>query len=286
MDRHTLYPPQKVLHLDKAKSLKGEYFTCDYALLPKIDGIYLYVDYIDGVWYPPCTSSGRILPSVEHLLTSFKKLSVPNNSRLIFEGTIKGESFHTLNGIFNRKYEQAENVVFWFHDLINLKEPNIGFIHRHSDLKTVFNSNLSFDFTPEIVGIFEVTRSLATVNKFFDYVLSGQGEGIILKKIDSTYNFGKRDSSMLKIKEEVTEDCIVLDILEGEGKYRDTTGALVVARENGNVIKISGMTDAQREDWWFNRENILHKYIEVKAMKELLDGTLREPRFKCVRYDK
>lgn len=75
--------------------------------------IYLYVDYIDGVWYPPCTSSGRILPSVvTHLLVSFKKLSVPNNSRLIFEGTIKGESFHTLNGIFNRKYEQAENVVF------------------------------------------------------------------------------------------------------------------------------------------------------------------------------
>lgn len=286
MDRHTLYPPQKVLHLEKAKSIKNNMFTCDYVILPKIDGIYLYVDYIEGVWYPPCTSSGRVLPSVEHLLPSFKKLKVPDNSRLIFEGTIKGEPFHTLNGIFNRKYERAENVVFWFHDLIKLKEPNISFIWRHTDLEKLILNADSLDFEPEVIGRFDITNSLDVVRNYFDMVISDGGEGVILKKIDHGYDFGKRNSSMLKLKEEITEDCIVLDILEGQGKYKDTTGALVVARENGTVIQVSGMTDAQREDWWFNRNNILHKYVEIKAMKELPDKTLREPRFKCVRYDK
>jgi hypothetical protein len=33
--------------------------------------------------------------------------------------------------------------------------------------------------------------------------------------------------------------------------------------------------------------SLIHgKVVEVKAMKELPDGSLREPRFKCIREDK
>jgi DNA ligase-1 len=46
------------------------------------------------------------------------------------------------------------------------------------------------------------------------------------------------------------------------------------------------MTDAQRELWWAEPTLINGKVVEVKAMKELPDGSLREPRFKCIREDK
>jgi hypothetical protein len=46
------------------------------------------------------------------------------------------------------------------------------------------------------------------------------------------------------------------------------------------------MTDKQRTTWWNARSLIIGQVIEVKAMQELPDGSLREPRFKCVRFDK
>jgi DNA ligase-1 len=75
-------------------------------------------------------------------------------------------------------------------------------------------------------------------------------------------------------------------MVKGEGKYSDTLGALLVRDKNGITHTISGMTDGQRELWWENPLLIQGKVVEVKAMKELPDGSLREPRFKCIREDK
>jgi DNA ligase-1 len=124
---------------------------------------------------------------------------------------------------------------------------------------------------------------------FYDHfgnVISKGGEGVILKDIDSGYFFGKRNDRMLKIKEEVTKDLQVVGMVKGEGKYSDTLGALLVRDKNGITHTISGMTDGQRELWWENPLLIQGKVVEVKAMKELPDGSLREPRFKCIREDK
>ena len=48
----------------------------------------------------------------------------------------------------------------------------------------------------------------------------------------------------------------------------------------------SGMTDAQRDEWWKAESAIIGKVVEIKAMKRLKDGSLREPRFKSIRFDK
>lgn len=276
---------QKVLHYHLAKEKKSFKISSPYAIMEKLDGWFVYIDFINGKTEGLKSSSGRIIPSLKHLSDSLATKRFPYDCRLIFEATIPGLLFHETNGILNRKYELALDTVLNFHDFILLDMPRTPFINRYQSInKDYLADALEDKFS--IIPILDVTTKEETFFKHFNEITSRNGEGVILKNINAGYSFGKRNMDIMKIKEEVTEDCIVLDILEGEGKYRDTTGALVVARENGTVIKVSGMTDAQREDWWFNRENILHKYVEVKAMKELPDGTLREPRFKCVRYDK
>lgn len=276
---------QKVLHYHLAKEKKSFKISSPYAIMEKLDGWFVYIDFINGKTEGLKSSSGRIIPSLKHLSDSLATKRFPYDCRLIFEATIPGLLFHETNGILNRKFELALDTVLNFHDFVLFDMPRTPFINRYQSInKDYLADTLGDKFS--IIPILDVTTKEETFFKHFNEITSRNGEGVILKNINAGYSFGKRNMDIMKIKEEVTEDCIVLDILEGEGKYKDTTGALVVARENGTVIKVSGMTDAQREDWWFNRENILHKYIEVKAMKELPDGTLREPRFKCVRYDK
>jgi DNA ligase-1 len=137
-----------------------------------------------------------------------------------------------------------------------------------------------------LIEILEVSKEEPVFYDHFGNVISKGGEGVILKDIDSGYFFGKRNDRMLKIKEEVTKDFVVIGIAEGEGKYKDTLGTLVVQGKNRVTHSISGMTDAQRELWWSEPSLIHGKVVEVKAMKELPDGSLREPRFKCIREDK
>ena len=279
------YPIQKVLHYHLAKEKKNFKITSPYAIMEKLDGWYVYIDFFDGKTEGLKSSSGRLIPSLKYLSDRLAIIKPIYDCRIIFEANIPGLKFHETNGILNRKYEQAENVILNLHDMIEFELWKTPFINRYEKVNTqLFEDVLENQFN--LIPIIEITNKESLFIEWFEQLTSIGNEGIILKNIDASYSFGKRNSDVMKIKEEVTEDCIVLDIIEGQGKYKDTTGALVVARENGTVIQVSGMTDAQREDWWFNRDNILHKYVEVKAMKELPDGTLREPRFKAVRYDR
>lgn len=78
----------------------------------------------------------------------------------------------------------------------------------------------------------------------------------------------------------------MVGITIGEGKYCDTVGSLQVLRPNGIIINVSGMADSNKENWWEQPNEIIGKTVEIKAMKELPDETLREPRFKAIRYDR
>lgn len=282
------FPIQKVLHLSEAKKKKSFTFSRNYAILPKLDGWYVYLDCIAGRWGKLSSSAGREIPSLEDLSAKLSKLHTPSrNLRLIFEATIPDKLFHETNGILNRKYEQAEGVVLNLHDIVPLDEPNTPYFIRYENCKMYENILQQLLGSQAcLVPILEVTKEEPVFYSHFNTIISTGGEGVILKDIDSGYFFGKRNNTMLKIKEEVTKDLLVVGMLSGEGKYQDTLGALRVKGKNGIEHTISGMTDGQRELWWTRPDLIVGKVVEVKAMKELPDGTLREPRFKCIREDK
>ena len=121
-----------------------------------------------------------------------------------------------------------------------------------------------------------------------DKVWQAQGEGVILKRSTAPYSPEKRNFDLMKIKEELTLDLEVIGMVAGKdtGKYANTLGGLLVRDKASNVHAVSGMTDDQRITWWNNQDLILGKVVEVKAMKRLTDGSLREPRFKAIRFDK
>ena len=281
------YSPQKALHYNEAVKKKN-YIPNTFAIQPKLDGWFVMIDFIDGKWGKLTSRAEREIPSIAYLNEKIEEALQPTQDlRLIFEATIPDMQFHELNGVLNRKYEDAENVVLNLHDIIYLQKPEMPFRDRYMFLESVYD-----DLYPvlqdkvQLVPILAISSQEDVFYYHFNQVTSSGGEGIILKNYNSGYFFGKRNAHLMKIKEEVTKDLAVVGMVEGEGKYAGTLGALIVQSRDGTKHQVSGMTDDQRTSWWNDRSLIVGQVVEIKAMKELPDGSLREARFKCVRFDK
>lgn len=281
------YPVQKALHYNEAKAKKN-FELGTYAIMEKLDGWFVYIDYIDGEWGKLKSRAEREIPSIAYLNEKIEKALHPTQDlRLIFEATIPDMQFHELNGVLNRKYEDAENVVLNLHDIIYLQKPEMPFRDRYMFLESVYDDLYTvLQDKVQLIPILAISSQEDVFYYHFNQVTSSGGEGIILKNYNSGYFFGKRNAHLMKIKEEVAKDLAVVGMVEGEGKYAGTLGALIVQSRDGTKHQVSGMTDAQRDEWWSSTRSIIGKVVEIKAMKELPDGSLREPRFKCIRHDK
>ena len=281
------YPVQKALHYNEAKAKKN-FELGTYAIMEKLDGWFVYIDYIDGEWGKLKSRAEREIPSIAYLNEKIQEALQPTQDlRLIFEATIPDMQFHELNGVLNRKFEDAENVVLNLHDIIYLQKPEMPFRDRYMFLESVYDDLYTvLQDKVQLVPILAISSQEDVFYYHFNQVTSSGGEGIILKNYNSGYFFGKRNAHLMKIKEEVTKDLAVVGMVEGEGKYAGTLGALIVQSRDGTKHQVSGMTDEQRTSWWNDRSLIIGKVVEIKAMKELPDGSLREPRFKCIRFDK
>jgi len=274
--------PQKAkhFHLEQAKK-NPNYIDTKVHIFEKYDGWYGY--YENGHIY---SRAGRIIPSVQWLADKIKAV-YPYTGVLIFEILVKGvEDFPTLNGLLNRKKEPCYNAYLRVHDFrvgVSLTPFNIRF---RQAAQAVDIMNLDEVVMAPIIKT--VTLGLDAEQTLLDVARSiwkEGGEGIIIKNAKGKYIFGARNSDIMKIKQEITKDLLVIGMDEGKGKYSGTLGRLVCKSTKGEIV-VSGMTDKQRDDWWTGRETIIGKVIEVKAMLELPDGMLREPRFKAVRHDK
>jgi DNA ligase-1 len=290
--------PQKALHLHLAKEVKKFKFG-EYAVMEKYDGWYCYIDFVNGKWDVLRSRVGREVPAFTDISKFLVKIGTGSiDCRFIFEATIPGINFHEANGIFNRKSEQAQGVTLYFHDVVDLDNHSLDFETRYSlgckILGEFFQACKQADMLElanrpcniAIVPVLRVVDREEEAQELFQEVTRRGGEGIILKELSSGYHFGKRNSTLLKIKEEITKDLEVVGLIEGEGKYLGTLGALQVRGKNGIVIEVSGMSGWERNAWWVNPAMIIGKVVEVKAMKELEGGMLREARFKAIRFDK
>ena len=112
------------------------------------------------------------------------------------------------------------------------------------------------------------------------------GEGVILRVPTSVFRAGKRNNDVIRIKQKITYDLEVLDVFEGKGKYVGMCGGLILKFKDNKTVRVSGMSDMERSEWWSDKSKIIGKVVEVEAMKDSSKGVLREPRVKYVRYDK
>lgn len=275
----------KVLHTDKLNT------GIPYMVMPKVDGWYAYIDYVNGKW-SSIQNEKRVIHSMAWydrvIKDFFPKLPV-GNVRLIGELYIPEAPFRVTNGILNRKREQAEQVVFACHDMVSLDPgtelstlPNHG---RHRLLTSQFKHDIWNFWT---IPTLEITPDISRWEYWADKIPDLNHDGIVIKSAYAKYIPGKRNITMMKWKREITLDAWITDVFKTEGKKGNPMWNFSFAGVE-DEHKFGGTVAVPKHEDWAKIESgqvNLGDTIEIKVMKILENGSLREPRFCKFRNDR
>lgn len=269
--------PQKAKHFYLEAEKKNPHFIGkQYAVFQKHDGWYGYMDGDDCIR----SRNMREIPSLKWMSDELRGTF---EGRLIFEIEVNDMPlFSDLNGYLNR-HAAAKRAHIRVHDHICVGQPDMQFSERINGCLRVIE-DLPVAYT-NLATMLSINTNYQQWQSMAQEQWALGNEGIIMKDLSAPYSAGSRIGSLLKIKEDITLNCTVIGIEEGLGKYEDMLGSLVVVDDDGNEHKVGGMTDDQRQGWWYDPRQIVGKIAEIKAMKRLPNGALREPRFKAIRYD-
>lgn len=288
-----LIPEFNVMLASEAKLEDIEYPTI---VEPKYDGIRVlaaieknqnsiskndFADFYDAVFF---SRNGIQLHSFYKLHNSISK----KFSGFVLDGEMTGENFLDITKIFRTKKQiSLDTVTYNVFDIIPSEDffsskPNSYYTLpvRKSFLKNHIDNNSSIKSVP-----YNIVNNELELNTIYEKWLNLGYEGIIIKNLNGLYEY-KRSKNWLKLKPFHTEDVPIKNIIEGEGKYKNSLGALEIIYK-GKLVRVgSGFSDELRNQIWKDAQNLQGKIIEIKYQEETPDGSLRFPVFIKFRPDK
>lgn len=126
------------------------------------------------------------------------------------------------------------------------------------------------------------------IEKAKDGAIEAGDEGIIVKDLQSPYEFGKRSAYWQKQKLDAESvDVVITGFNEGTGETSGTLGAVEIESADGVPLgnSGSGFSEAQRDKIWNNKEKYLNRVIEIEGRGIVSQGKVRMPIFKRARFD-
>lgn len=131
------------------------------------------------------------------------------------------------------------------------------------------------------------TDSLEECRKLEQIWLAQGYEGAMVLP-DIPYYKGKKSNKLLKFKTMLSQDCEIIGVYEGTGKYENMMGGMHLLQEDG-VTRCdvgSGFSDEDRARIWSDRSSVIGRVAEIKYQELTPDGVMRFPIFLRYREDK
>lgn len=229
---------------------------------PKLDGVRLLIVSLDDgvqVW----SRNGKRVTHFEKLLEECK---LPKG--VIFDCELFVKDWNTSMSIYQRE-TLADKAVFWVFDGFTIDEyqqkktPPLS--ERKERLKRWLSSiscRSHFKYMQHTI-----VNSMKELKQEYKRALALGLEGLMIKDPDSVYQFGKRTTHWLKLKEVDYVTCKIIGFIEGTGKNKGRLGALVLRHKNVTFHCGNGFTDEDREEFWKKRESLKGKCIEVLLVR-------------------
>jgi len=235
-------------------------------------------------------------PDIQEQLNRIKhRISLETKGPFVLDGEIVGESFQALMKQAQRKSDvKTKDMTYYVFDVIPLVDFERGFWnaqqHKRTEILEVNKKEIEVEPNLRIMPGMDVDLSTAegqdVMRRFAEDAVTQGFEGIMIKDVGAPYEC-KRSSFWMKWKPVMTVDLNIVGFEEGTGRNLGRLGAIICeGDDNGRRINVnvgSGLSDADRDEYWHSRDDLLGRVVEVAAdaVTQNQDGTysLRFPRF-------
>jgi DNA ligase-1 len=267
----------------------------------KLDGVRV-ITVIQGDKVEMFSRNGKQFHNFGHIIDEIKEVlkEYPVPYPLVLDGEVMSANFQDLMKQVHRKDNvQNTDAVLHLFDTIPLgcfqngswNKPQSfrsaitkAWVEEH---KSVLKHVQALEWEEVDLSTLEGERRFVELNKA---AVDGGYEGVMIKDVDAPYEC-KRTHAWLKAKPFIEVTLEVKDVEEGTGRNEGRLGAVVCeGTDDGKKINVnvgSGFSDANRDDFWNSRTDIVGQLVEVRAdaVTQNQDGTysLRFPRFKTFR---
>lgn len=214
----------------------------------------------------------------------------------VLDGEIVGESFQKLMKQAQRKTDvETSGMVYHIFDVIPLDALKEGHCNLQQYKRIEWLESARGILSEEtaclrIMNGLEVDLDTAEghdiMNRYAQDCVAEGFEGIMIKSLDAPYEC-KRSDSWMKWKPTISVDLNIVGFEEGTGRNQGRLGAIICEGDDNDrricVNVGTGFSDALRNEYWANRDDLLGHLVEVQAdaVTQNQDGTysLRFPRF-------
>ena len=269
---------------------------------PKLDGLRcISTKTEEGVklWF----RSGKEIITMNHIVKDLEEVMKAGD---IFDGELykHGGDFNTFTGAIrankNLNPEIAEQIKYHMYDF-----PRVGgFIEKDSFKKRFENPSLFGVGSKylQIVSTFTINNFKEAIELYKDFIEQGY-EGIMFRNIDMPYE-QKRSYNLLKYKEFIDDEFIIISGAEGKGILAGHIGSFICKIEAGRILKdIGGKTykfgdrdgivcakmdgkTSYLKHLFNHPEEYMGKPLTIKYQNLSAYGVPRFPVGKTIRFDK
>lgn len=266
----------------KVKDVSWEHVKYPCYLQPKYNG--LFGQYNNGEFHT------RELKRWKHVVIAhaLKDLAhIPSHIILFGEWYHHGWMLQEINshiGVNNLEPDdKTAEISFCVFDCLDTARPTLKFSDR-----LLLLSNLCLEHTFERVLTTEVYTREDIDSAFNFYVNSLNYEGVIIRNPSAIYKPDSRNYDVMRYKLWKDLDATVVALERGKSKtlfarHQNSLGALVVRTDDGKEFGVgSGLTDAQRDEFWKSPEKIMGRRVKVKFELFSKDGIPVKPTLICI----
>ena len=202
------------------------------------------------------------------------------NPTVILDGELYNHGHHLqeLSGIARLKEwsPRCELLQYWIYDIADSTKSFDERLVILKELKGKFE-NLE---KVTVLEHFE-TNSFKEIQDYHNAWVNEGYEGLVARKPTSTYQFGKRGSDMIKVKEYMEQEFEIVDYRDG---LRDEDFCFILETDDGKPFAAKPVGDRALKDQYLKDiDTIIGKKGTVKFFEWSKDGVPQQPIFQVVR---